>query len=163
MFKSKTVISWIKQYLTEPNGENLYASSESSVIVFVSTEASVNLRRHKLPQELIKSTEDKVPFFRWCFPIWPHFSTSEAFLAKAFNPQSDELLKTKVRPIWLHICSCFLFLKMNLPFGGIKDRTLNKTSQKETVYVHGPCPGRFPRIWNQEEESLAKKSLLAPF
>ena len=103
------MISWIKQYLTEPNGENLYTSSESSVIVFVPTEASVNLQRHKLPQELIKSTEDKVPFFWWCFPIWPHFSTSEAFLAKAFNPQSDELLKTKARPIWLHICSCFLF------------------------------------------------------
>lgn len=158
------MISCIKQYLTEPNGENLYTSSESSVIVFVPTEASVNLRTHKVPQELIKSTEGKVPFFWWCFPIWPHFSISEAFLAKAFNPRSDELLKTKVRrPIWLHICSWFLFLKMNLSFAGIKDRTLNKTSQKETVYVHGPCPGTFPRIWNQEKESPAKKSLLAPF
>ena len=58
------MISCIKQYLTEPNGENLYTSSETSVIVFVPTEASMNLQRHKVPQELIKNTEDKVPFFK---------------------------------------------------------------------------------------------------
>lgn len=58
----------------------------------------MNLQRHEEPQEPIKCTKDRVPFLdsSQCEHI-------QAVLAKAFNPWSDQLLKSQKSNLIPHL------------------------------------------------------------
>lgn len=119
----------------------------------------MNLQRHEEPQELIKCTEDEVAFLD--VPQCDHGEALQGhFQQRLLIHDLINFLKGKSEE---QFDSTLVFILKN-DFSIWENQRMeskqNNLSAKESIWMHGLCPGRLPRTWNQEK-NLAKSLLAA--